>query len=161
MITLSLLIVSVIFGMDQGMKYYVEKHVKDGKDQGFFRQRGILRKVHNRGMMMNYLEQHPLLVQLASVFAMGILLIWQALTLKKRGHIWEKLGIAFMTGGALSNTFDRVKRGYVVDFLAVKAKQKKLTDMTFNVGDFAIFGGAILTAAGVVRSCLGEGEERE
>jgi len=160
MVTLSLLIAAVIFGADQGMKYFVEKHVKEGREQGFFRQRGILRKVHNRGMMMNYLEQHPLLVQLASVFALGILLIWQSLTLKKPGHVGKKLGTAFMTGGALSNTFDRVKRGYVVDYIAVKTKHKKFTDLTFNVGDFAIFAGVFCTAWSVVSACFREGKER-
>lgn len=157
MVIASILIAAVIFGADQGIKYFVEKHVKDGTERGFFRQRGILRKVHNRGMMMNYLDKHPLLVRLASVFALGVLLIWQALTLKKSGRVREKLGLALMTGGALSNTFDRIKRGYVVDYVAVRAKRKKLSDITFNVGDFAIFGGAFLTAWETLAACLRDG----
>ena len=137
-------------GTDLGIKAYVEKHVKQREERSIWNRRGILRKVHNHGMMMNRLEQHPLAVKLGSVCAMGALFIWQALVLCRTGHQAEKLGTALMAGGAVSNTFDRLKRGYVVDYLAFRTRHKKLTEVTFNLGDFAIFGGALLTVAGAL-----------
>lgn len=138
----------VVAGIDLGIKQYVEKYVKKEEERSIWKKRGILRKVHNRGMMMNKLERHPLFVQLASVFAGGILLICQAMLLKRQGQEKEKLGLALMTAGAVSNTYDRLRRGYVVDYLAIKTKHKKLTDMTFNLGDAAIFAGAVLALIG-------------
>ena len=50
-----------------------------------------------------------------------------------------------MLGGAVRNTYDRFKRGYVVDYLSLKTKNRKLSDITFNLADLALFAGAILT----------------
>ena len=97
---------------------------------------------------MNKLEQHPLFVQLASVFAGGVLLVCQAMLLKKPGQEKEKLGLALMTAGAVSNTYDRLRRGYVVDYLAIKTRHKRITDLTFNLGDISIFAGAVLAFLG-------------
>lgn len=138
----------IVAGIDLGIKQYVEKYVKKEEERSIWKKRGILRKVHNRGMMMNKLEQHPLLVQLASVFAGGVLLICQALLLKKPGREKEKLGITLMIAGAISNTYDRLRRGYVVDYLAVKTRHKRITDITFNLADVSIFVGAVVSLWG-------------
>lgn len=150
MVMICSLIAILIAGVDLGMKMGIEKHVNGKEEHSIWKKRGILRKVHNRGMMMNRLEQHPLLVQLASVFALGILMICQAVILKKPGHNKEKIGMAMMTGGAISNTWDRLRRGCVVDYLAVKTRHKKLTDITFNLGDLAIFAGVIIWVLGAI-----------
>ena len=47
-----------------------------------------------------------------------------------------------MLGGAVGNTYDRFKRGYVVDYLSLKTKNRKLSDITFNLSDLALFAGA-------------------
>lgn len=148
MIIVCFLTVVAVAGIDLGIKQYVEKYVKKEEERSIWRKRGILRKVHNRGMMMNRLEQHPLFVQLASVFAGGVLLICQAALLKKPGQEKEKLGLALMTAGAISNTYDRLRRGYVVDYMAVKTRHKKITDLTFNLADISIFAGAVLALFG-------------
>ena len=40
---------------------------------------------------------------------------------------------------------DLFKRGYVVDYLSLKTKNRKLSDITFNLSDLALFAGAVLT----------------
>lgn len=148
MVTIALVVVAVVLGVDLGIKYYVEKHMKSSEERSIWKGRGIVRKVHNHGMILNSLDKHPQIVKKLSVSGLGMLLVWMIFVLKKTGHTGEKLGAAMMTGGALSNTFDRVKRGYVVDYLAFKTPNKKLTDITYNLGDFAIFGGALLMVIG-------------
>ena len=64
----------------------------------------------------------------------------------------EKAGVALMLGGAVSNTYDRVKRRYVVDYLAIRTPHKKLTDITFNLADLAIVGGALVMLIGFLTS---------
>lgn len=148
----SILLSSLLAGADLGAKYYVEKQVEDKEERRIFHGRGILRKVHNHGLMLNALEEQEKILRVASLPLFGIFVLFQARLLKKRGHAAEKLGAALMAGGAASNTFDRVVRGYVVDYLAVKTPWKKLTDITFNLGDLAIFAGALFTAAGAWRA---------
>jgi signal peptidase II len=56
--------------------------------------------------------------------------------------------MAILAGGGLSNLFDRYTKGYVVDYLRFPFGPKKLRRIIFNVSDFFVFMGALLTAAG-------------
>ena len=94
MAVLCFLIIVTVAGVDLGVKQYIEKHVKSNEERNILQKRGILRKVHNKGMIMNRLECYPLFVQLASVFALGIMMLWQAFLLKKPGCRMEKAGVA-------------------------------------------------------------------
>ena len=49
-----------------------------------------------------------------------------------------------MTAGAWSNTFDRWVRGYVIDYLGVQTKWKKVTAITCNLAALLIGAGSIL-----------------
>lgn len=141
---------ALIAGTDLGIKQYIEKHLHPAEERSVFRDRIRIRKVHNHGMMLNRLEKHPLLVKLTSAMALGALLLWQTLVRKKPGHVPEQIGMAMMTGGAVSNTADRICRGYVVDYLAFRCRNKKAENVTYNLGDFAIFGGAVLIIIGAL-----------
>ena len=54
----------------------------------------------------------------------------------------EKIALTFAIGGALSNLYDRMVRGYVIDYFSIQ--WKKLTKVVFNLGDLFIFAGAVL-----------------
>ena len=56
--------------------------------------------------------------------------------------------MVLFTGGAWSNIFDRIVRGKVVDYLGFRTKWKKITKITYNLGDLAIFLGAFLVGLG-------------
>ena len=142
---LCVLIGAAVAGVDLGIKKYTEENIKDGEERSIWRGKGIYRRVHNKGLMMNRLDSRPRLVKWVSAAALGILLFWERFVLKQRGHKLAKLGTALLIGGAVGNTYDRFKRGYVVDYLALRTKNKKLSDITFNLSDVALFAGAILT----------------
>ena len=65
-----------------------------------------------------------------------------------KGRILEKLGLTLTAAGAWSNTWDRFRRGYVVDYIGIRQKNKKFDRLTYNVGDFCIVAGSILWVAG-------------
>ena len=58
--------------------------------------------------------------------------------------IGRKLGLTMVLGGALSNTYDRVFRGYVVDYFSFNVKWKKLSSVIFNIADLFIFIGSLM-----------------
>ena len=64
----------------------------------------------------------------------------------RREGLAEKLGLAVALGGAVSNTWDRMVRGYVVDYFSIR--WKGLKKVVFNLGDFFIFLGALMILAG-------------
>lgn len=135
---------------DLGIKHYIEKNLKPNESRRILKGKVILRRTHNKGMMMNRMEKHPLFVRFASVSALGALIIWQAAVYRRPGRdigkTVEKAGLAMMTGGAVSNTYDRIKRGYVVDYISFPSRLKKFARIAFNIGDFAIFAGGLMAA---------------
>lgn len=142
---LSILTGAFVAGCDLGIKKYTEENVRDGEERRIWKGKGIYRKVHNKGLMMNRLDSRPELVKGMSAAALGILFFWEHLLWKEPGRKLAKFGTSLMLGGAVGNTYDRFKRGYVVDYLSLKTKNRKLSDITFNLSDLALFAGAILT----------------
>ena len=93
---------------------------------------------------MNLLEDEQEAVKYTSAFATILLTIYQLLTLMRKKHFVKKTGLSLMTAGAWSNTFDRWVRGYVIDYLGIRTKWKKVTAVTFNLADLMIGAGSIL-----------------
>jgi signal peptidase II len=74
-----------------------------------------------------------------SVAALGIL----SYLFTRAQNTAARLGVALVAGGALGNLADRVRHGYVVDFIDVSAVVRGVERHwpTFNVADVAIVAG--------------------
>lgn len=108
----------------------------------------ILRKVYNKGFSLNLMENNPDAVKYVSAFATIILTIVQLISLmRKKVSVFKKVGLSLMTAGAWSNTFDRWLRGYVIDYIGFQTKKEKLTQLTWNLGDFFLIAGGVLVVA--------------
>ena len=61
-------------------------------------------------------------------------------------YLLQKYGMAMVLGGAMSNTYDRVRYGKVTDYLYIRIGVLK--KMIINIGDIALYFGGILYALG-------------
>ena len=91
------------------------------------------------------------LLSLFSILVAGGLM-WWATTVKRRLLI---VAIGLVIGGALGNAIDRVRFGYVVDFLDFSSTN--LFPWVFNVADSAITVGVVLL---IIDSLLSERKQR-
>ena len=99
---------------------------------------------HNYGAAFSFLAdaggwQRWFFITLASVISL-VLLVW-LVRLPRREWV-TALGLALILGGAIGNVADRVRLGYVVDFIDVHFKGWHYP--AFNVADSAITCGVIL-----------------
>ena len=104
---------------------------------GFF----SLRRVLNFGAAWGMLSGQRILLVAVSV-AMLVLLWCNRHELRETGPSC-RVGIGLLTGGIIGNLIDRVKLGYVVDFLDFHMMDIYVFP-TFNVADSAIFLGIVL-----------------
>lgn len=111
----------------------------------------LLRKVHNHGLAMNTLDEYPKVVKGTALAAMGTMAVVWMLALAEKGNILKKCGLSLILGGAVSNIYDRLKRGYVVDYIAFNVKKENIRNITFNLGDFAIFGGMFMLVGQLIK----------
>lgn len=88
----------------------------------------------------------------AVAIAAAMLIVW---LLRRGGDRWYCAGLALILGGALGNLWDRVRLGYVVDFLSVHWQRWYFP--AFNVADSAITVGAALL---IVHSFWRRGDPR-
>lgn len=144
---------AVIFGVgitvcllvvDLAVKYKVERDWKQGEERPAAGGRLKLRKVHNKGMCLNLLDQYPMLVKWSSLILSACLSFYQLFLYRKKGNKMRKAGVIWMLAGAWSNTIDRWLRGYVVDYIGIQTKKEELSRITYNLGDFFIAVGAVL-----------------
>ena len=79
--------------------------------------------------------------------SVGISLICTLLflaTFGTKGKHALKTGLALLLGGAYSNTYDRLLKGYVVDYLRFETPWKRFNQVVFNIADFCIMIGAMI-----------------
>jgi signal peptidase II len=102
-----------------------------------------LRWVENRGVSMGFLTASSeatrwLLVALTTAIALFVAIwLWRE---KRRDDAW---GLALVLGGALGNIVDRIRFGYVVDFMDLHFGEWR-PFLVFNVADAAITIGVLL-----------------
>lgn len=99
---------------------------------------------HNYGAAFSFLStaggwQRWFFIVLASVVSV-VLLVW--ILRLKRSEWLTSMGLCLVLGGAIGNVIDRVRLGYVVDFIDVYYQNWHFP--AFNVADSAITCGVIL-----------------
>lgn len=131
------------FSVDQTLKSSVELREDAGFPAAVLKKSDAveLRKMHNPGFVFGLGKDHPELSEAVPVAAVGVAA--GAYAVKPKKSLAGNIGAGLLLGGALSNIYDRKKRGYVVDYIHVK--KGPLGKIVFNVGDAAIAIGAILS----------------
>lgn len=132
-----------IFLTDDQIKSIVERG--NGKERLILFKSIRLRKYHNKGIAFDVFENIQPMVAAVSAALSVLLGIGLYDGIKKGAPTGKKMGLAMMLGGALSNTLDRLKRHYVTDYFSFNFGGKKLKQIVFNISDFFILIGAIIT----------------
>lgn len=104
-----------------------------------------LTRLHNRGAAFSFLAgasgwQRWFFVGLAALVSTG-LVIWLA-GIRSHAQRWLALGLALILGGAIGNVVDRLRLGYVIDFVHVHWMRIGFDFPAFNIADSAITVGA-------------------
>ncbi len=145
-------LIAVLAAVDLGFKYLIEKQeegtfprpLKHTKDKIW------LYRSHNSGFPFGFLKEYEQLVRtvpLVMISALGGVLCY---LIPKKGNRTEKIGLAIVLGGALSNLYDRYVRQYVVDYFSLRFGVLK--KVVLNLGDVLVFAGsALLFLVGAVR----------
>jgi len=140
-------IVAGIFVAELFIKGMAERQLREKEEKQVCKGALILKKYHNRGAFLNAGERHRSLVAGISLVLCVLLAISLVRSLTREGRLC-KTGLSLLLGGALSNTYDRLRRKYVVDYFSFGVKWKPLRRIVFNLSDFCILFGVILALCG-------------
>lgn len=145
------LLAVAVFVTDLLIKNYIEKNGTEGAEESACGGRLLIRKYHNRGAFLD-MGQHKrkIVAVLSLALTLGATVLF-LLTFTYRGNGMLRAGLALLLGGAYSNTYDRLVRKYVVDYVSFPVKNKKIRNIVFNISDFCIMVGALFIVLGSSR----------
>lgn len=141
-------IAAVLFITDRVLKYLSRT--------GKLRYEGrLLRLTHleNHGFFMSFGLQHPRLVRWMP-WAVWLLAAACLLPQLSRRPFAAQLGISLVLSGGVSNQYDRLRRGSVTDYLQFPHRRIKKRSLVWNLADFMLLGGVVLTILGLLQELL-------
>ena len=130
------LIAAITLGIDQLTKHAVTSSFSPGQSLPLVSPIFHLTYVQNTGAAFGLFKGQAVVFIGLSIGVIGWML-WEILRKHALGHA-ARWGCALILGGAVGNLIDRVRFGYVIDFLDLRVWP------VFNVADSAITIGAVL-----------------
>jgi signal peptidase II len=101
-----------------------------------------IRKIYNPGFSFGHLKEHPFIVK-GIPTAVGIL---SAVKWARAASPMKKTAYSMILAGAIGNTCERVKQGYVTDFINIP--KGRIRTWFFNIADLCVAAGAVLMILG-------------
>jgi signal peptidase II len=136
--------VLVIF-LDQLVKQWITQYFSGERANSFIPLVGNILElisVKNRGVAFSLLEgRGSLYVLIALAVAVVVWLYWR---LRNSPSVLIKVIFGLIIGGAIGNLIDRLRLGYVVDFIHFQIPAIRFSFAVFNVADSSITVGVIL-----------------
>ena len=149
-------IIAALSSLDLGIKWLIEREKPEDFPKPLPHTCGkiLLYHNHNAGFPFGFLEKHGEVVRMLPLSVICGLAGYLAALLPQKGKKVQKLGIAMILGGALSNLYDRLVRRYVGDYFSIQCG--KLKEVVFNLGDIFVFlGSGILFGAEILKELRG------
>ena len=144
-------IAALLCGADSLIKYAIERNHPDGELRPALHGKIIIRKFHNKGAMLNLgASSQQTMAVLSVIFTVFMTGVYVG-TLGTRGRHMLKTGLSLILGGAYSNTYDRLFRKYVVDYVSFEVRNPRLRNIVFNLSDFGIMIGSCLLVISQMR----------
>ncbi|MDD6811565.1 MAG: signal peptidase II [Lachnospiraceae bacterium] len=140
-----------VFSLDWLIKNRIEQDGKEGEEKKICSGMLLLRKYHNKGAFLNAGEKKSKFVAVLSVLLTLGLTVLFLVTFTMKGNSLLKTGLSLLLGGAYSNTYDRLRRKYVVDYVSFPVKNKAIRRIVFNLSDFCIMIGALCMVIGSLK----------
>ncbi|TAN60108.1 signal peptidase II [bacterium] len=125
--------------IDQLSKAYVSGAFAVGETLPVIKGVLHLSLVHNTGVAFGLFRDHNTLLSILSL-AVIIYIARDSLSRKKDRNLCRRVALGLILGGASGNLIDRIRLGYIVDFLDFRVWP------VFNIADSAITIGIILLA---------------
>ncbi len=132
----------LVVAADQFSKIWIRSNLATGEslpETGLFR----LTHVHNTGAAFGLFQHQSFTLTIVALIGIAVLLLFTLLFFRHFPFLDNRLGmpaLGLVLGGTVGNLIDRLRFGYVTDFIDVGIWP------AFNIADSAITVGAILLA---------------
>ena len=149
----------VVVVLDQLTKAWLVANVAMGEVREVFGETVRLVYHQNSGALFGLFRDQAIVFGLLSMVVIGLIVGYHARSGRSR---YMSIALGFLLGGAIGNLLDRLRLGYVVDFVDIGIGNLRF--YTFNIADSAISTAIVLLVAvallpGLVRLVDGSGPD--
>lgn len=131
----TLLIAALTLAACTAARWYLERPGR--RERSAFGGRVKLTALWNKGAAFGLPLGREVLIVLSTLALAATALFW---------HRRNPLGAGLVLGGGISNLWERLRHGKVLDYLRFPAAPGKLGKYVYNLADLALFLGALLLA---------------
>jgi len=132
----------VVVILDQLTKAWLVSNVARGEIRDVVGELVRLVYHQNSGALFGLFRDQAILFGLLSIVVIGLIVGYHARSGRSR---YMSIALGFLLGGAIGNLIDRLRLGYVVDFVDIGIGNLRF--YTFNVADAAISTAIVLLVA--------------
>ena len=136
---------ALLFAADRVLKY-LSRTGKLKFESKYLR----LTHLENRGFFLGLGQKHEKLLRWLPLGVWLLAAVCLLPQLCKRAFT-AQLGIAAVLLGGISNQRDRLRRGSVTDYLQFPHRRVKKRALVWNLADFMLVGGVVLTVVGLLK----------
>ena len=158
--TVWILIVIAAIAADQITKFLAVKYLAPAGEpvsviEGIFR----FSYVENKGAAFGMLDNHRWIFMVISTVAIVAIVYYACIWKGRPKNMWVRVALALITGGGIGNMIDRVRLGYVIDFLDFCAFPN-IWPWVFNVADAFVCVGAAIIIVYLIAELISESRKK-
>ena len=133
-------IIFIIAAVDLWVKEKVASQMGLGEKRHSPMKQVLLWHIKNKGVAYNHLEGRKKCILIATGGMIGYIIYILAKEPSVHENTIARLSLSALLGGAIGNFLERIKFGYVTDYIYIKAKGMPI----FNIADVFIFAGSVI-----------------
>jgi signal peptidase II len=147
-------IASIVVVLDQAAKAWIVANVSPGQVIEIVGDLARLILSQNSGALFGLFRDNAFLFGLVSIAVIGLIVAYHG---RAGRSLYLSIALGLLLGGAIGNLADRLRLGYVVDFVDVGIGDFRF--YTFNVGDSAISLAILMLIAAALWPALTDGSK--
>ena len=137
----------IVFLIDQLTKGWAS-YLEEAKLYGLF----SLVLHHNQGVMLGLFSELPPVLRVVSLSTLGLFLLCGFALIQYLlpfRSLQLRMGLSILIGGLIGNVFDRIRLGYVIDFITIGSPS--LSSPVFNLADALQWLGYIFIVLAILK----------
>lgn len=139
---MTFIIIITIVLFDQITKYLAVKNIVLNGNYKFFNGLLEFKYVKNYGAAFGILQEKKWIFIVITIVVICVFMLY-LVKYNSETNLLKKTALSFLIGGAIGNFIDRIRLGYVVDFIKIDLI-KSINFPVFNIADIFIVIGTIL-----------------
>lgn len=141
-----IIFISVLIGLDQFTKYLAYEKLKPLGSISVIDNIFSFTFVENRGAAFGIFQGKTTILSIITVVIIICIIYFYIKLPKDKIYNWVKFSLILIISGAVGNLIDRIRQGYVIDFLHATF----INFPVFNMADIYVVVGAILMTVIVI-----------